>query len=141
MDTIYAAPASSDVRAAIRFLHERQSAAEIHRRLCRVYGDTVMSEMLHKLRTSIQNKRHRMLTKGAVLLQDNARPHTAARINALIKCFNREIFTHPPYSQDLAPNDYHLFSKMVWLATEHFHSNEERMDGVTACTSHMAGAA
>jgi hypothetical protein len=29
------------------------------------------------------------------------------------------------------PSDYHLFTKMkVWLATQHFHSNEELMDGV-----------
>ena len=40
-----AAPASCEVRAAIRFLHaEGQSADEIHRRLCRVYSDNVMSE-------------------------------------------------------------------------------------------------
>ena len=45
MDTTIAAPASCEVRAVMRFLHaEGQSAAEIHRRLCRVYGDTVMSD-------------------------------------------------------------------------------------------------
>jgi transposase len=33
------------LRAVIRFLHaEGQSTAEIHRRLCRVYGDNVMSD-------------------------------------------------------------------------------------------------
>ena len=38
-------PASCEVRAVIRFLHaEGQSATEIHCRLCRVYGDTVMSD-------------------------------------------------------------------------------------------------
>ena len=42
MDTVIAAPASCEVPAVIRFLHaEGQSAAEIHRRLCRVYGDNV----------------------------------------------------------------------------------------------------
>jgi cytochrome c-type biogenesis protein CcmH/NrfF len=55
MDTINAAPASCEVRAVIRFLHaEGQSATEIHRRLCRVYGDTVMSDscvrMVQKIR-------------------------------------------------------------------------------------------
>jgi hypothetical protein len=45
MDNIFAASASCKVRAVIRFLHtEGQSAAEIHRRLCRVYGDDVMSD-------------------------------------------------------------------------------------------------
>jgi histone-lysine N-methyltransferase SETMAR len=73
----------------------------------------VYSDTLHKLRRSIQNKRHGMLTKGVVLLHDNARPHTAARTNALIKRFIWEIFDHPTNSPDLAPSDYHLFSKMV----------------------------
>jgi hypothetical protein len=58
-------------------------------------------------------------------------PNTAASTNALIKLFNCEIFDHPPYSPDLAPNDYHLFTKMVWSATQRFHNNEELMDGAS----------
>ena len=72
-----------------------------------------------------------MLTKGVILLHDNVQPHTVARTNALIKLFNREIFDRPPYSPDLAPSDYHLFTKVkVWLATHCFHTNEKLMDGV-----------
>jgi hypothetical protein len=64
-----------------------------------------------------------MLTKG-VLLHNNARPHAVARTNASIKLFNWEIFNHPPYSLDLAPSNYHLFTKMkVWLAIQRFHIN------------------
>jgi hypothetical protein len=40
-DTIIASLASCKVRAVIRFLHTGQSAAKIHRGLCRVYGDNV----------------------------------------------------------------------------------------------------
>jgi transposase len=44
MDTTIATPASCEVRAVIHFLHaEGQSTAKIHHRLCRVYGDNVMS--------------------------------------------------------------------------------------------------
>jgi hypothetical protein len=98
-------------------------------------GTTITSEVycdtLHKLQRSIQNKQQRMLTKGVVLLHDNTCPHTAARTTALIKRFNWEIFDHPPYSLDLVPSNYHLFSKMkVSLATQHFHSNEKPMHGV-----------
>jgi hypothetical protein len=43
-------------------------------------GTTITSEVycetLNKLRRSIKNKRRGMLTKGVVLLQDNARPHS-----------------------------------------------------------------
>jgi hypothetical protein len=46
-----------------------------------------------------------MLTKGVVVLHDNARPHTAARTNALIKLFNWEIFDDPSYIPDLARSD------------------------------------
>jgi hypothetical protein len=45
MNTTIAAPSSCAVRAVIRFFHTvGQSAAEIHRRLCCVYGDNVMSD-------------------------------------------------------------------------------------------------
>jgi histone-lysine N-methyltransferase SETMAR len=79
-----------------------------------------------------------MLTKGVVLLHDNARPHTAARTNALNKLYKWEIFDHPPYSTDLAPSKYHLFTKMVWLATQRFHTNEELVDGVNNCLHNLA---
>jgi hypothetical protein len=63
-----------------------------------------------------------MLTKG-VLLHDNAPPHTAARRNALIRLLTWKIFDHPSYIPDLAPSDYHLFTKMkVWLGTQRFHT-------------------
>ena len=106
-------------------------------------GTTVTSEVycetLHKLRKLIQNKRQGMLSKGVILLHDNAWPHTAARTNALIKLFNWEIFDHPPYSPDLASSNYHLFSKMkVWLATHCFHTNEELMDDVKTWLHNLA---
>jgi hypothetical protein len=45
MDAIIAAPTSSEVRAVIRFLQaEGQGMAKIHRPLCLVYGDNVMSD-------------------------------------------------------------------------------------------------
>jgi hypothetical protein len=74
-----------------------------------------------------------------VVKNDNARPQTKARTNALIKLFNWEIFDHPPYSPDLAPSDYHLFTKMkVWLATQRFHTNEELMDRVNNWLHNLA---
>ena len=45
--------AACDVRSVIRFLSSRNlSAAEIHRQICEVYGDTVMSE--RKLRKTVR---------------------------------------------------------------------------------------
>jgi histone-lysine N-methyltransferase SETMAR len=67
------------------------------------------------MRRAIQNKRHGMLTYS-VVPHDNACPHTAARTRALLEHFNWELFDHPPYSTDLAPSNYHLFTYLKnWL--------------------------
>ncbi|GFW23514.1 histone-lysine N-methyltransferase SETMAR [Trichonephila clavipes] len=66
-------------------------------------------ETLNKLRRAIQNKRRGMLTKGVRFHHDNARPHTANRTTALVERFGWEMVSHPPYSPDLAPSDFHLF--------------------------------
>jgi transposase len=66
-----------------------------------------------------------------MLLHDNARPHTAAHTWALLQHFNWELFDHPPYSNDLAPSDYHLFTYLKnWLWSQRFNNNEELMEGV-----------
>jgi len=62
-----------------------------------------------------------MLSSGIVLLHDNARPHTAVRTAQLLQQFRWEVFDHPPYNPDLAPNDYYLFMHLKkWLATQRF---------------------
>ncbi|GFU53286.1 mariner Mos1 transposase [Trichonephila clavipes] len=66
-------------------------------------------EILNKLRRAIQNKRRGILTKGVRFHHDNARPHTANRTTALVERFGWEMVSHPPYSPDLAPSDFHLF--------------------------------
>jgi histone-lysine N-methyltransferase SETMAR len=98
-------------------------------------GTTVMSqvycETLKKLPRTIQNKKHGMLTSGVVLLDDNERPHTAARTRALLEHVNWELFDHPPYSPDLAPSEYHLLSYLkTWLGSQQFNNNEESLKGV-----------
>ncbi|KAJ4448812.1 hypothetical protein ANN_00203 [Periplaneta americana] len=82
-------------------------------------------ETLRKLRRAIQNKRRGMLSRGVVLLHDNARPHTAASTRELLDQFGWEIFDHPPYSPDLAPSDFHLFIKLKdFLGGTRFGSDE-----------------
>ena len=54
------------------------------------------------------------LSRGIVLLYDNARPHTARQTQALLReQVHWDIFEHPPYSPDLAPSDFSCFQKMV----------------------------
>jgi len=48
-------------------------------------------------------------------------------------------FRQPPYSPDLAPSDYHLFTNMkIWLAAQRFHTNEELMDTVNNWLHNLA---
>jgi len=108
-------------------------------------GTTITSEVycetLNKLQRLIQNKQCGVLTKGVILLHNNAWPHAAAHTNASIKLFNWEIFDHPPYSLHLAPSDYHFFTMMkVWFATQPFHTNEELMDGVKNWLHNLAAS-
>uniref|UniRef100_A0A8C5MXC0 Histone-lysine N-methyltransferase SETMAR n=1 Tax=Leptobrachium leishanense TaxID=445787 RepID=A0A8C5MXC0_9ANUR len=65
---------------------------------------------MKKLR-AIQNRRRGMLRKGVSILH-NARPHVALQTVALLQNFGWNTITHPPYSPDLAPSDYHLFPKL-----------------------------
>jgi transposase len=66
-----------------------------------------------------------------VLLHDNAQPHTAARTQALLLHFKGKLFNHPPYSPDIAPSNYHLFTYLKnWLRSRHFNNNEKLTEGV-----------
>jgi len=48
-------------------------------------------------------------------------------------------FSTTSYNPDLAPSNYHLFTKMkVWLATQCFHTNEEIMEGVNIRLHNLA---
>jgi len=43
-----------------------------------------------------------------------------------LETLNWEVLSHPAYSPDLAPSDYHLFSSMSHaLAERHFNSYED----------------
>ncbi|GBP36373.1 Mariner Mos1 transposase [Eumeta japonica] len=61
-----------------------------------------------------------------ILLHDNAPAHKAKSVQDTIKVLGWELLPHPPYSPDLAPSDYHLFSSMGHaLAEQRFDSYAE----------------
>jgi transposase len=100
----------------------------------------VYCETLKKLRRAIQNKSRGLLTYGVVLLHDNARQHIAVCTPALLEHFNWELFDYPPYSPDIAPSDYNLFTyTKKRFGTRRFNNNNELMEGVkTWLTSQTA---
>ncbi|GBN87365.1 Histone-lysine N-methyltransferase SETMAR [Araneus ventricosus] len=108
-------------------------------------GTTINSEVycrtLKKLKRAIQNKRRGLLSYGVVLLHDNARPNTAVKTREVLRKFKWDVFQHPPYSPDLAPSDFHLFTAMKkWLGGQHFADDEELKNTVTHWLKSQAAA-
>uniref|UniRef100_A0A1I7TGJ6 Mariner Mos1 transposase n=1 Tax=Caenorhabditis tropicalis TaxID=1561998 RepID=A0A1I7TGJ6_9PELO len=70
----------------------------------------VYTRQLERLRKKIASSRGE---KARVFFQhDNARPHVAKVTNAKLMSFGWTVLPHPPYSPDLAPSDYWLFSSL-----------------------------
>ena len=70
------------------------------------------ASLLHKLRDAIKEKRQGMLSCGVRLLHNNTPVHTVAVAKAAVKEHGFEEIEHTPYSPDLAPSDYYLFSTL-----------------------------
>ena len=91
------------------------------------------ADELVRLRQSIKEKRRGKLTKGVLLLHDNATVHTRRTLvtnNSARNC-GLEILEHPACSPDLAPSDFYLFPNMKKeLRGEQFASDDEVMDAV-----------
>lgn len=94
---------------------------------------TYYATLIEQLRDAIKQKRRGKLSRGVRLLHDNAPVHTAAVAKAAVaKCGFEEI-RHPPYSPDLAPSDYYLFSRLkADLRGRRFSSDDEVAQAVFA---------
>ena len=73
----------------------------------------VYKEILWRLLRSVREKRRELWQDNAWLLhQDNAPAHNALSIRQFLAERNVTVLNHPPYSPDLAPCDFFLFSKL-----------------------------
>ncbi|GFW73844.1 histone-lysine N-methyltransferase SETMAR [Trichonephila clavipes] len=103
-------------------------------------GTTINSDAycptLRKLRRALKNKQHGMLSKGGLLLHDNASPHISRTTQELIESFGWEVLDHAPYNPDLAPRDFHLFRYLKHsLGGKRFSNNEEVKAAVNSLLS------
>lgn len=93
-------------------------------------GKTINSDyyiaLLERLKAEIAQKRPQMARKKVMFHQDNAPCHKSLKTMAKIHELGFELLPHPPYSPDLAPSDYFLFSDLKrMLAGKKFKTDEE----------------
>lgn len=90
------------------------------------------SQLIARLRASVKDKRRGKLSQGVLLLHDNAPVHKSGVAQRAIRDSGFEELNHPPYSPDLAPSDYYLFSHLKKdLRGKRFESDEELVQVVT----------
>ncbi|GBP61905.1 Mariner Mos1 transposase [Eumeta japonica] len=70
------------------------------------------ANLLAQAREAVVQKRCGKLSRGVLFLQDNASVHTARVSRQVLKDTSFSEIDHPPYSPDLAPSDYFLFSNL-----------------------------
>ncbi|GFX01378.1 histone-lysine N-methyltransferase SETMAR [Trichonephila clavipes] len=78
------------------------------------YGQTLNSEIycqqLDRLKLVTDRTTARIANRrGVVFHQDNTKPHTSLVTHQKLWELGWKVLMHPPYSLDLAQNDYHLF--------------------------------
>jgi hypothetical protein len=92
-------------------------------------GETINAaryiQTLNKLRRELREKRPKK--KTVILQHDIARPHTARLTLQTIQKDSRDLPSHPPYTADLAPSDYHLFGT---LKDDNYETDEAVQEAV-----------
>jgi histone-lysine N-methyltransferase SETMAR len=97
-------------------------------------GETITADyycgVLDRLKAAIIDKRRRLISAGfnnIHFLHDNARPHTAKKTAEKLKELSFTVLPHPPYSPDLAPSDYYLFSSLKSALRGKKYNNQEEV--------------
>jgi histone-lysine N-methyltransferase SETMAR len=85
------------------------------------------ADLIIQLRQAIVEKRRGKLSRGILLLQDNAPVHTAQVAKRAVRDMGFEELNHPPYSPDLAPSDFYLFKDLKKVLRGRRFSGEEEM--------------
>ena len=112
--------------------HVKTVLLEEHRT---VTADWYVTVCLPQVFDAVKNRRPKTGTRGLLLHQDNAPAHTAGRTADFFREQHVTNLSHPPYSPDLAPCDFFLFTRIKnSLRGHHFQSPE---DAVLAFEEHL----
>jgi len=83
-------------------------------------------EVLKRLRENVRKKRPHQWRNTWLLHHDNAPAHAALLTRRVLTDNNMAVVPHPPYSPDLAPSDFFLFTKLkMKLKGRRFQTLEE----------------
>jgi len=79
-----------------------------------ITGDPYRKQLM-RLSRALKDKRQEYNERNnkVILQHDNARPHVSKSIKTYLEMLKWEVLSHPPYSSDIAPSDYHLFRSMA----------------------------
>lgn len=96
-------------------------------------------QFLDKLKVALHDNRRRTVSSDSTnlfLLQDNARPHTAIATQEKLRELHINPIPHPPYSPDLSPSDFYLFSALkASFKDKNFTNDDELITHVTEWSS------
>jgi len=53
-----------------------------------------------------------MFAAGVLVSHDNARPHASGAVSEILEKYGWQVLPHLPYSPDMSPSDFDLFSKL-----------------------------
>ena len=89
------------------------------------------ASIIERLRSVIVEKGRGKVSRGVLLLHDNAPIHKCNIVQAAIRQAGFIELNHPAYSPDIAPSDYHLFSNLKkFLCLKNFSSDDEAVTTV-----------
>ena len=94
----------------------------------RTINGAYYSGELRWLRQEIARKRREKLTRGVLLLQDNASAHMSQVVMIAATECGFETLPHPPYSPDIAPSDFYLFPKLKSLLCSTQYGSKEGVE-------------
>ena len=96
-------------------------------------ADYFIQHVLVKLQQTSAYKDAQRQGKKFTIHMDNARVHTARRVDRFMAENGFERAPHPPYSPDLAPSDFYLFGALKErIKGRQFESSEAIIEWITA---------
>ncbi|KAJ4435884.1 hypothetical protein ANN_18504 [Periplaneta americana] len=105
------APLAEKVMATVFYNSEGLLLVDIMGHGTTINSDVYMANV-KKLQARLSHVRPHREKQDILLLHDNARSHVSHKITDQIRKLGWETLKQPPYSPDLTPCDYHLFSKL-----------------------------